>query len=182
MKKSGEELFTNGRSLMGFWRWAYSDILSNSERGHLAEFIVAMSLGVDQDCRKEWDAYDLLFENNIRIEIKSSAYLQSWKQNRLSKVVFDIKPTRLWNEISHKYSDSRMRRSDIYIFCLFKCSDVKNANPLDLSQWDFYIVKTTEINDKLSDQKTLSLNGLKKLDHKKVDFTELRKTVESIQK
>ena len=29
--KSGEELFTNGRSLMDFWRWAYSDILSNSE-------------------------------------------------------------------------------------------------------------------------------------------------------
>lgn len=80
MKKSGEELFTNGRSLMDFWRWAHSDILSNSERGRLAEFIVAMALGIDKDFRKEWDAYDLLLKDNTRVEIKSSAYLQSWNR------------------------------------------------------------------------------------------------------
>ena len=182
MKKSGEELFTNGRSLMDFWRWAHSDILSNSERGRLAEFIVAMALGIDKDFRKEWDAYDLLLKDNTRVEIKSSAYLQSWKQTSLSKIIFDIKPTRLWDEKSHKYSDSRIRRSDIYVFCHFKCTDVEKANPLDLTQWDFYIVKTLEINEKLSKQKTISLNGLKKLEHKKVDFTELKKAVENFPK
>ncbi len=182
MKRTGEELFSNGYSLTDFWRWAHSDILSNAERGRLAEFIVAMALGIDEDCRKEWDAYDLLFKDNIRIEIKSSAYLQSWEQTSLSKIVFDIKPTRLWDEKSHKYSDSRIRRSDIYVFCLFKCTDVEKANPLDLAQWVFYIVQTSEINEKLSNQKTISLNSLKKLEHKKADFTELKKAVENFQK
>jgi hypothetical protein len=61
-----------------FWRWAMSDLLSNSTRGVLAEYIVGRLLEIDFDQpRLEWDAYDLLY-NGRRIEVKSSAYVQTW--------------------------------------------------------------------------------------------------------
>ncbi|AXG97954.1 hypothetical protein DVJ83_00840 [Deinococcus wulumuqiensis] len=42
-----------------FWRWAYSDFLSNALRGVLAEYIVAQAAGCTHRARTEWDAYDL---------------------------------------------------------------------------------------------------------------------------
>ena len=44
--KTGDEKLTSGEkeldfSLLDFWRWSVSDILSNATRGILAEFIVA---------------------------------------------------------------------------------------------------------------------------------------------
>jgi hypothetical protein len=49
-KKTGNEQFLNAGSdvctLRDFWAWAYSDLIGNTERGRLAEFIVAMALGI----------------------------------------------------------------------------------------------------------------------------------------
>jgi len=49
-KKTGDEPFLNAGNnvytLRDFWAWAYSDLIGNTERGRLAEFIVAMALGV----------------------------------------------------------------------------------------------------------------------------------------
>ncbi|USN56560.1 MAG: hypothetical protein H6766_06060 [Candidatus Peribacteria bacterium] len=64
--KTGNECFINSDNklpytLLDFWRWNNSDLLSNAARGRLAEFIVAIALGVDiQLLRSERDAYDLL--------------------------------------------------------------------------------------------------------------------------
>jgi hypothetical protein len=66
-------------TLLDFWQWAYSDLLSNTNRGRLAEFIVAraLSLGLT-DVRIEWDAVDLVTPTGVKVEVKSAAYLQSW--------------------------------------------------------------------------------------------------------
>lgn len=75
--------------LLDFWRWSVFDILSNATRGILAEFIVAKALGVDvSNDRDQWDTYDLVMPENIRAEVKSSAYLQSWEQLDFSKISF----------------------------------------------------------------------------------------------
>ena len=50
-----------------FYEWAYSDLLVNNQRGHLAEFIVAKALNIDSQKRLEWDPYDLKY-NDIKIE------------------------------------------------------------------------------------------------------------------
>lgn len=92
---NGDEKFSNNIQILDFWRWAHSDLLCNTERGILAEYIVAMAIGVENGVRKEWESYDLLTHNNIKVEVKSSAYLQSWNDNRLSKIRFDIRPTKL---------------------------------------------------------------------------------------
>jgi len=74
---------------MDFWKLSVSDLLSNTTRGTLAEFIVAMAMDIDlSNFREEWDAYDLETKNGIKIEVKTSAYLQSWFQKNYSKIIF----------------------------------------------------------------------------------------------
>ena len=61
-----------------FWRWAYSDLLANTRRGHLAQFTVAHALGVVATPRVEWDAVDIRTYSGIGVEVESSANLRSW--------------------------------------------------------------------------------------------------------
>jgi hypothetical protein len=62
--RTGDEPFTYmgkdiGPGLLGYWRWAYPDLVSNATRGVLAEYIVGMALRcVDGRARTEWDASD----------------------------------------------------------------------------------------------------------------------------
>lgn len=64
-KKDGLEPFLYdsknvGHTLFDFWRWAYSDIISNAYRGVLAEYIVAIALGISEEgIRILWEPYDL---------------------------------------------------------------------------------------------------------------------------
>ena len=69
--KNGEESFTlNGHkqnfSLLDFWSWSQSDLLNNTLRGVLAEFIVKKALKVESQIRTEWDAYDLETKNRLK--------------------------------------------------------------------------------------------------------------------
>jgi hypothetical protein len=48
-----------------------SDLVSNSTRGVLAEFIVARALGLDTGVRTEWQAFDLETASGKKIEVKS---------------------------------------------------------------------------------------------------------------
>jgi hypothetical protein len=69
--KSGQEpLSYNGQqlkfTLLDFWRWSASDILSNATRGILAEFIVATAANIDiTKVRDEWGAFDLVTPDGI---------------------------------------------------------------------------------------------------------------------
>ena len=91
--KTGNESFQAdgqnlGFDLLSFWRWSCSDLVSNATRGRLAEFIVAKALGISTDCvRDEWGAYDLTM-GHIKVEVKSAAFVQSWHQDKLSKISF----------------------------------------------------------------------------------------------
>lgn len=84
-KKAGTERFVVGSpellaaDVLSFWQWSASDLVSNTMRGVLAEYIVALAMGIDTEegVRREWDAYDLLFEGKIEVEVKSAAYIQS---------------------------------------------------------------------------------------------------------
>lgn len=115
--KIGNEPFSfEGRNLnftlTDFWSWSQSDLLNNTLRGLLAEYIVRQDLEIKKTTRTEWDAYDLETESGIKIEIKSSAYLQSWKQNNLSQISFDIAPTKGWNAETNEYSGETKRQSE----------------------------------------------------------------------
>ena len=60
-KLSGSEGFHNGISSLGFnllsfWQWSSSNVVSNTTRGIIAEYIVGRALGCikDDDVRDEW--------------------------------------------------------------------------------------------------------------------------------
>ncbi len=182
-QKSGGEVFHfDGESttidLCSFWQWSTSDLMSNAIRGMLAEFIVARALG-DQvtGVRSEWDAYDLETEDGIKIEVKSSAYLQSWHQEKLSQVSFGILKTKYWSPDTGLYDEESLRQADVYVFAVLAHKDKATADPLNLNQWLFYVLPTTVFNERRSDQKTITLGSLEKLCESPLTFSKLQEGV-----
>jgi hypothetical protein len=179
-RKTGEESFFGNKtsfSLIDFWRWAYSDLVGNTERGKLAEFIVAMAMNCTDGVSKTWGVFDILSPEGIKIEVKTSAYIQSWRQERLSPISFTIRETRALDEASNDYEKSAKRQADVYVFCVENCKEQDLINPLDLSQWEFYIISTEELNRTLKSQKTIMLNSLIKIGAKKCEFSQIRETI-----
>lgn len=160
-----------------FYEWAYSDLLVNNQRGHFAEFIVAVALDITSSKRSEWAPYDLLYRN-VKIEIKSAAYIQSWQQKRPSTIDFDIKQTRNLNFKTDEQKEQYKRQSDLYIFCHLKHKDRNTIDPTDVSQWDFYIVPTKILDIKFNKQKRISLSVLKKNGFNPVEFKDIKNNVD----
>ncbi|MFA5157877.1 MAG: hypothetical protein WC451_01635 [Patescibacteria group bacterium] len=163
-----------------FWAWAYSDLLQNTTRGVLAEYIVSFLLGTVDEVRNPWDAYDLKLKNGKTIEIKTTAKLQAWAQKELSKPNIVLSPTRFWDPKTGKMEEKATFNADYYIFCYFTAEDHKTANPLDLSQWQFYVFTKEQLITILNNRKSISLKNLEKQGIKPVGALELRKTVENI--
>lgn len=167
-------------SLIDFWRWAYSDLVGNAERGALAEYIVACALGINHKVRIGWDKYDLLTEEGISVEVKTSGYLQTWEQKELSNIIFGIQPTIGWDSKTNQYDNEPKRQADIYVFCVHKHQEQETIDPLQISQWDFYLMATKVLNEKFGDQKTVSLSALVKAGAEKCEYGELKEKIVKI--
>lgn len=183
--KGGEERFhigpeAQGESLLAFWRWAYSGIHGNTERGRLAEYIVAMALGVQDQIPPNWRAYDLETKDGIPVEVKASGYLQEWGQTKLTTPVFGIPKTRAWNMQDNTYAQEAYRQAQVYVFCLETCREQDRLDELDLSQWTFYVVRTAELDQKCGSAQTLSLSRLCTLEHIPCDFSHLAAAVQEV--
>lgn len=181
-RKSGAEpLHANGAplgvSLHEFWQWSGSDLISNSQRGILAEFLVARALGVNSAVRTEWDAYDLDTDSGIKVEVQASGYVQSWAQEKLSSVGFDISPKLSWDASTNTSATEAARPADIYVFAVHAHIDQASIDPLNVNQWEFYVLGTPVLNQECSIQKSISLGTLKRLCPKAVPFKGLREAV-----
>lgn len=172
----------NIATVLDFWRWAHSDLVANAERGIFAEFIVSRALGIQSSHRVEWDSYDLQTSDGIKIEVKSSGYIQTWNQKRLSSLQFGIQPTKKWNRQKNIYEKEKIRQSDIYVFCVHKHKEQETVNPLDLSQWDFYVLPTYILNEKVNKQKTITISSLLKLGAQKCRYEQLKSVVNNLSK
>ena len=183
IRLSGNELFTLGEQklsfdLLSFWQWSSSDLVSNATRGRLAEYIVAMALGVTAGVRNEWDAYDLTF-NALKVEVKASGYLQSWAQQRLSRPSFSIRPTRNWDPLTGLLDKDIRRQADIYVFCLHHHLEKATLNPCDLTQWSFYVLPTERLDasQHLQKAKRINLPRLLLLQPIHTSYLHLRKAI-----
>jgi hypothetical protein len=160
-----------------FWQWAHSDFLSNAQRGVLAEYIVGKSLNCLGEKRVEWDAYDLVTDEGIKIEVKSAAYVQSWEQKKLSDVRFDIGRKQSWFAETNTFNDRCERAADVYVFCVLAEKDRERIDPLDIDQWFFMVLPSETINSKLGDQKTVGLSALESIGTRRIAFAELKKEI-----
>ena len=183
---TGNEHFTrDGKELkidvLSYWQWSSSDLLTNRQRGILAEYIVASALKLTSQPREEWDAYDLVTDTELKIEVKSSAYVQSWEQDKLSTVSFGIQPTIKWDEEGIRTTE-KARQADVYVFCVLAHKDEETINPIDLDQWDFYILDTDVLNSNVPTQKTITLSSLLSLNPIKSLYQDIRSHIKEIEK
>ena len=174
VQKTGDEhimfdQMPTGYTLSDFWRWSSSDLLDNTLRGTFSEFIVGTALNLDLSAGFEnWLPWDITFpfqwkdstgslHDDIRIEVKSSSYLQPYAQEKLSNIIFSIRPTLKW-EPGGQRSTERQRQSDVYVFCLYAETNRRMADPLILDGWEFYVIPTEKLDKICGGQKTISLN------------------------
>lgn len=178
-----------GYLLGDYWAWNSSDLLNNTLRGSFCEFIVSAALGLDlSGTNQDWSPYDVCFphrwqreghdRDEVHIEVKSCAYLQSWEQSKLSNIIFSIRPTRAWDP-QGGYSGEVRRQSDVYVFCVYTVKDRSKADPLILDGWDFYIVPTQKLDDICGPQKSISLPSLLTLEPIRADYSGIRDAVVS---
>ena len=141
---TGSEHFTGvDATVSDFWRFAMSDLRMNNTRGYLAEFLVAKAVATTAP-RVEWDAYDVLTPDGIKIEVKSSAYLQVWDQARLSRIEFTGLARRRWSSEGGR-SPRATHNADVYVFCVQTAQSHDRYNLLDLAQWEFYVLPGEEV-------------------------------------
>ena len=63
-----------------FWCWMRPSLPENWLRGVVGEFLVAKALGLTQEPRVGWLSWDLKTKDGVRIEVKTSGYLQRWHE------------------------------------------------------------------------------------------------------
>jgi hypothetical protein len=166
-----------GFDVSSFWRWAASDLTSNVWRGVLAEYLVARALGCETLVRTEWDACDIRTNEGLRVEVKSAAYLQSWHQQALSVIGFDIGLKRGWDAKTNTYAPTPCRGADVYVFALLSHRDKATLDPTDLSQWEFYVTSARVLDAAYGSQKRIALSSLLRVAPRSVSFSDLRAAV-----
>jgi len=153
-----------GATVLDFWRWSGSDLVVNTARGLLAEYIVAHALEISTaGVRDAWAVWDLTTPDDITIEVKSGAYLQSWFQKAPSAISFGIKAATAWNPDTNAFEGDRARHADVYVFALLAHRDKATLDPLDVAQWQFFVVPTRVLNEELPTQQSVSLATLERL-------------------
>ena len=150
-------------SLLEFWQWACSDVLNNTLRGLLAEWLVGTALGVTDGWRTEWAAEDLRTRDGTTIEVKSAAYVQAWAQKKASSIRFGIAPTTKWDGATGTYGQRPERSAQVYVFCLLGERDPQKVDPLDTRQWEFFVLPSAVLDAEVPGQKTVGLSSLRRL-------------------
>lgn len=177
MYNGDEKLINNGAylpfTMLNFWQWSMSNIRFGMTRGTFADFIVKCALdsgGIPTrtEIGTGIEEYDLegpvipSLGRASRIEVKSSAYLNSESGNFSERCVFSISPAKVLINNDYKRDAPRQRNNDIYVFTLYTAPD-NHKNILDLTWWEFFVLPTYRIEDdkSLSKQKTISLKRVK---------------------
>lgn len=165
-------------SLLDLWQSKYSNIYNMQEV--IAEFIVEKALGIDKTQNTDyWTLYDILYRD-YRIEIKQTSYYHPWNEKgKISKVRrFGITMANSNYETPEKENKFE-RQNDIYVFCLNTGESKVTSNPMNLNNWEFYIVRTKTINEQCGNNKTIGINKVRKIS-KQVTYDKIKETIDLI--
>ncbi|MBQ1122221.1 hypothetical protein [Streptomyces sp. B15] len=136
---TGTEQFSTGDfGVVDFWRFAMSDLKMNNVRGYLAEFLVHRALGSARP-REEWAGHDAETSDGLRVEVKTSAYLQVWEQRHPSTIRFEGLRSKLWSPRTGQ-ADKATYNADVYVFAVQTARSHEEYDPLDLDQWEFHVL------------------------------------------
>lgn len=149
----------DGAMVLDFWRWAFSDLCDDDIKGWFAEWLVGLLLGLQLKRRVSWAESDHVTPEGVRIEVKASAYWQSWKvieEDGTAKLIAAIPATqnlRISFSGLHRRSPidasgalaSPTYKSDIYVFAFQNEREPTRWSGLDLSQWEFYALTREQL-------------------------------------
>lgn len=164
--------------LLEFWKYKYSNIYNLQEV--IAEFIIEKALGMKKSHNIDsWTLYDILYRN-YRIEVKTTSYYHPWNENGKISNYRSFSITKANSNYEDLNTENRFeRQNDIYVFCLNTGTTKETSNPMKLENWLFYVVPTSVINKECGDNKTITLNRVKKLTEP-ILFDSLKQTIDSI--
>jgi hypothetical protein len=152
VRRNGAEAFHSagtepGLDLLSFWQWSASDLVSNALRGVFAEYLVAQALGWADD----------------RIREELASYVQSWHQERLSTISYLCPKTRAWDPQTGLFEEGPRRQARVHVFALLAHQNQATLYPLNLDQWEFYVVPTAVLDARERSQHSITLPSLKAL-------------------
>lgn len=150
-------------TVLQFWRWAFGNLNEDRLKGLFAEWLVGRLLGLElkHAGRNGGANSDLITRDGVRIEVKSTAYWQSWKLytedgtpippeeiearhwDRLEKpLTFQVRRTR--DSVDRSGAKPKLW-SHLYIFAVQFERDPIRWNILDMDQWRFYCLTRDEV-------------------------------------
>ena len=93
-------------------------------------------------------------------------------------VRFSVKATRAWDPETGTMK-ARGRHADVYVFLHQKHTDKATLNPLDLTQFDFYVVSTAVVEARWPGRRVVSLAAVRELT-RPIRYAELRRDIEAL--
>ena len=140
--------------------------IQNSFRGAFVEELIAPLLGHHRwrHCGDDWSSWDFQHESGARLELKQSAFVQSWLDE---SGVADRNPTFNIGEKKGHWEGGVFRRYEaparpahVYVFAWHGIEDRNFADHRNLNQWKFYLLTASALP---TGQKTIKLSMLKRL-------------------
>lgn len=143
-----------------FWQWAFGDLCDDDIKGIYAEWLVTNILEIPTNRRVSWANSDIITPDGIRLEVKASAFWQSWKLVNEDGTIKDLKGEELIpknvstirftgligrDSVSDQWKGDSGYKSEIYVFCFQNEKNPLIWNALDMNQWEFYIFDVKEL-------------------------------------
>jgi len=167
-----------GITALDYWRFQFSNIWDLYEE--VAEFIVNKALGIEVPFNKNGSTlYDIAYKGK-RVEVKATAYYHPWrKEGEYSNSrVFSIAETIGQHNEKGTFP---VRHNDVYVFCLNTGKNQMDADPFEMSHWEFFVVPTSIIDEKCGHNKSISLGRLRVItpEEGKVPYRKLKAAIET---
>ncbi|MBR6223216.1 MAG: hypothetical protein IKQ71_07245 [Lachnospiraceae bacterium] len=151
-------------SVMELWQWYFSDLFDI--KAVLVEYLVSKALGFESPYNiGYWTAHRLVYRGKV-IDLRVTSYVRSLLlEDAMGSFVKSI--------------DIRSKESDLYIFCMNTGKTYKDADPLNINNWRFYVIPTWYLKAECGKNKSIHHTKVQRL-VKEIDFKELRKSVDDV--
>ena len=164
--------------ILDLWQSKYANIYNMQDV--IAEFLVEKALVIDKAQNTDyWTLWDILYRG-YRIEVKETGYYHPWNEN--GKISFQRKfgiTKANSNYESEETENKYERQNDIYVFCLNTGDTRETSNPMNVNNWEFYIVRTAVINQECGNNKHISLGRVRKI-AKSVKYEKIKECIDEI--
>jgi hypothetical protein len=182
---TGKEKFLRGSKELEFdlndlWRFHYSNIYSL--HGEIAEFVVARALGITEAQNTAyWTLWDTSYRD-ARIEVKATAYYHLWNAGgKVSKQrTFSIAAANGSYDPQKSGNTEFCRQNDLYVFCLNNGTTKESSYPLNMDNWEFYVVPTAFLNEHCANNKTISIGRIRSFGFAPIAYSGLKTAIDAV--